>query len=346
MAKKYTKEELIEILRQLANELGRSPKKKEIKQFDAIKRNFGNLNNALRAAGLPLNREYSTYTNVDLIRILQNKADELGRPPTPKEIKQADTIKKRFGSFNNGLKAAGLPIIKEYPTPRKYTDDELIEILKQKEIELGRPPKYTEVKQKKAIANHFGSFTKGLLAAGLTPQSKQDKYTNDELIEIIKKRAQELGRPPKQREIKEAFTIKKRFGSFTKGLKAAGFELEHLSSPYTTEQLIEIIQKKAKKLGRAPKSEELKERSSIMRHFGSYNKALEAAGLIPNQPRYTEEELIEILQNKAKELGRSPKIKEVKQGVTIAYRFGSFNNALMAAGLPLNRKRRKTNDQE
>lgn len=277
---------------------------------------------------------------------MQNKADELGCPPTPKEIKQADTIKKRFGSFNNGLKAADLPIIKEYPTPRKYTDDELIEILKQKAIELGRPPKYTEVKQKKAIANHFGSFTKGLQAAGLTPQSKQDKYTNDELIEIIKKRAQELGRPPKQREIKEAFTIKKRFGSFTKGLKAAGFELEHLSSPYTTEQLIEIIQKKAKKLGRAPKSEELKERSSIMRHFGSYNKALEAAGLIPNQPRYTEEELIEILQNKAKELGRSPKIKEVKQGVTIAYRFGSFNNALMAAGLPLNRKRRKTTNQE
>ncbi|MEC1657238.1 hypothetical protein P9D81_20530 [Bacillus haynesii] len=62
--------------------------------------------------------------------------------------------------------------------------------------------------------------------------------------------------------------------------------------------------------------------------------------------KYTKEELIEILRQRANELGRSPKIQEVKQRRTIIKHFGSFNKALIAAGLPLNRKRKKKNDQE
>lgn len=57
--------------------------------------------------------------------------------------------------------------------------------------------------------------------------------------------------------------------------------------------------------------------------------------------RYTKEELIETLQQKAKELGRPPKQKDVKQYGTIVRQFGSFNNGLEAAGLPVNKKSKK-----
>ncbi|MGX1687607.1 homing endonuclease associated repeat-containing protein, partial [Bacillus subtilis] len=70
----------------------------------------------------------------------------------------------------------------------------------------------------------------------------------------------------------------------------------------------------------------------------------------PNQTRrktyrrktYTEENLIEILRQKAKELGRSPKTKEVKQWKTIKNHFGSYNTGLKAAGLIPNKRGRKT----
>lgn len=58
---------------------------------------------------------------------------------------------------------------------KKYTDEDLIEILQQKAKELGRPPKTREVRQWGTIINHFGSFDKALEAAGLTPNKKTSK---------------------------------------------------------------------------------------------------------------------------------------------------------------------------
>ncbi|BCT30477.1 homing endonuclease associated repeat-containing protein [Bacillus velezensis] len=75
---------------------------------------------------------------------------------------------------------------------------------------------------------------------------------------------------------------------------------------YTKKELIQILQQKEKELGRTPKAKEVKQYKAILKLFGSYKKALEAAGLSKNK-KYTEEELISELQKKAKELGRTPK---------------------------------------
>lgn len=55
--------------------------------------------------------------------------------------------------------------------------------------------------------------------------------------------------------------------------------------------------------------------------------------------RYTRQELILIIQHKAEELGRSPTAAEMKKPCSSAYsnRFGSWNNALRAAGLQINK---------
>ncbi|WP_411801476.1 homing endonuclease associated repeat-containing protein [Bacillus glycinifermentans] len=56
---------------------------------------------------------------------------------------------------------------------------------------------------------------------------------------------------------------------------------------------------------------------------------------------YTKEELIEILCQKANELGRSPKFYEVIQRHTVIKYFGSFNEGLIAAGLSPNKKTKR-----
>ncbi|WP_413789138.1 homing endonuclease associated repeat-containing protein, partial [Bacillus velezensis] len=68
------------------------------------------------------------------------------------------------------------------------------------------------------IRKHFGSFNKGLEAAGLALNTVGNRtYTENDLIEILQQKAKELGRPPKQREVKQWATIRNHFGSFNKG---------------------------------------------------------------------------------------------------------------------------------
>ena len=50
------------------------------------------------------------------------------------------------------------------------------------------------------------------------------------------------------------------------------------------------------------------------------------------KPKYTNEELIEVIKAKTEELGRAPKIKEISQRETINRRFGSWNKALEQIG--------------
>ena len=56
---------------------------------------------------------------------------------------------------------------------------------------------------------------------------------------------------------------------------------------------------------------------------------------------YTDEQLIENIKSKAKEVGRSPYFKEVEGASVAAKRFGSWNNALKVAGLCANRSNEK-----
>lgn len=56
--------------------------------------------------------------------------------------------------------------------------------------------------------------------------------------------------------------------------------------------------------------------------------------------KYTDEELLENLVNLAERLGRTPSQTEVRNpdSCTYRYRFGSYNNAVVAAGLEPNRQ--------
>lgn len=130
-----------------------------------------------------------------------------------------------------------------------------------------------------------------------------------------------------------------------------------MAKQYTDEQILSDLQKLARELGRTPSINDIKEASKLGKcvssrtfylRFGSYNVAVEAAGLVPNptlkmfySKKYTNEQLIAQLQRLQKFLNRTPTSKDVEtycaelkmaSASTFEHQFGSFMNALESAG--------------
>ena len=333
---KYTKEGLLYIIRARAKRLGRPPYSTELPQASSIIGYFGSWAKALEAAGLEAKTQRK-YTKEELLDIIKAKAEELGRVPNSSEILQGSTITRRFGSWDKALEEVGMKPNKR----KKYTKEELLDIIKTKVEELGRPPYSTELPQASSIIGYFGSWAKALEAAGLEAKT-QRKYTKEELLDIIKAKAEKLGRAPYASEVAQGAIIARIFGGWDKALGIAGMKVNYIRElKYTKEELLNIIKAKTEELGRTPNSIEIPQASSIIRYFGSWNKALEAAGMKPNTRKYTKEELLDIIRAKAEELGRVPYTREVSKATTIARVFGGWDKAIEAAEITSKSKLQK-----
>lgn len=129
------------------------------------------------------------------------------------------------------------------------SDEELLDILRKKSKELnGRAPIRSEidVKYQLMIKNRFGPWNKAIRCAGLVPSTgpksennvnyicpdelakkmpkPYDEYSDEELLHIIITKKEELGRPPKTKELKleERHFLARRFGSLSEAYIKAG----------------------------------------------------------------------------------------------------------------------------
>jgi hypothetical protein len=179
------------------------------------------------------------------------------------------------------------------------------------------------------------------------------KYSERELIDALRGLAERLGRAPSAVDAGEdpqspvSRTYQLHFGSWLEALEAAGIESEPSQTGYSREELLESLRDLAERLSWAPRMVDMDEdprtpsSSTYRRHFGSWLKALEAAGIQsgPRQSGYSREELLESLQTLAKELGHVPTGREMSaredlpHATTYWKRFGRWNAAVRAAGL-------------
>ena len=162
---------------------------------------------------------------------------------------------------------------------------------------------------------------------------------------------QRLGRVPladdfnKKKGLPSYMTYMNYFGSWNNALKEAGFK-PTVRKDYTKEELIKILQEFAQELGRTPMQRDLIKYPNLPSirtfyyHFETWNNALREAGIsVIEKKKYNKENLIEILQQLAQELGRTPIIADLKKRSdlpsekTYQIRFGSWSNALREAGL-------------
>lgn len=141
-------------------------------------------------------------------------------------------------------------------------------------------------------------------------------------------------------------TIRRRFGlTFNQFLVDIGLPLKKkLNVRKSKDEMIDDLRTLADKLGRTPKTSDLVGldnvcgKGSYANVFGTWSNALKIAGLDPVWCPLTDDELIEELNRFYQENDRSPTIRDTLKygGCTFANRFGTWNNALEKAGLPLN----------
>ena len=119
--RRYSDEQLLEELRASAERLGRSPTMKEFAADEGAKvhpqtviEHFGTWNAAKRAAGLVPRR---FVTREELVAVLKQLGDELGRPPTARDLdaRRGSMPSKSlywhtFGSLSSALAEAGFDV--------------------------------------------------------------------------------------------------------------------------------------------------------------------------------------------------------------------------------------------
>jgi hypothetical protein len=114
---------------------------------------------------------------------------------------------------------------------------------------------------------------------------------------------------------------------------------------YTDEQILEQLHASAERLGRSPTMREFAadpgaevHPQTVIEHFGTWNAAKRAAGLMPRR-FISREELLEQLRRLAEELGRTPTARDLDSNrrriaskSLIWHTFGSLSAALREAG--------------
>jgi hypothetical protein len=114
---------------------------------------------------------------------------------------------------------------------------------------------------------------------------------------------------------------------------------------YTDEDILEELRAGAERLGRSPTMREFARDTearvhpqTVIEHFGTWNAAKRAAGLVPRR-FLTREELLQQLRDLGAELGRVPKPRDLAarrrsmpSASLYAHTFGSLGNALREAG--------------
>ena len=114
---------------------------------------------------------------------------------------------------------------------------------------------------------------------------------------------------------------------------------------YTDDQILAELSASAARLGRSPTMREFADDpetsvhpQTVIEHFGSWNEAKRKAGLVPRRFA-TREELLELLRELGKELGRIPTARDIEQRrgrmpskSLYWHTFGSLASALREAG--------------
>lgn len=176
----------------------------------------------------------------------------------------------------------------------------------------------------------------------------QQEISEGDLVEELRRLTQELGKPPGRRDMDNlgeyaSSTYSGHFGSWNGALERAGVGINEEGTNSEDALLKEICQLE-EKLGRPPTSKDMKSGGkhcpkSYAQQFGSWNKALEAAGFdIHSTYDNSREELEKNLRIVADKIGRAPTTNEFQEFGEYGYpcyfsRYGSWEEALKSAGL-------------
>ena len=217
----WNKELIAESFRRIYSELGHTPTSTEIfsssnsnrPSFYILEKTFGDLHTALLYSGIPVTIIPQTDNKVALA-----VRKELGLPEDYLEL--CEFVVKNHnnpGSIAHLIDPGFAVKALEHPENircwglRPSTKSEILAALKRKSQELGHVPKRDEYFSDPMMATNlqvnvnFGCYTKMLVEAGLrdAPHTRGKKLSKSEMIDLVKKKAIELGRTPLLKELND-----------------------------------------------------------------------------------------------------------------------------------------------
>lgn len=195
------------------------------------------------------------------------------------------------------------------------------------------------------------------LADQPTDWEEKPHATHAELLEELRRLTDQLGYPPRAREINEygefSFdTYTRRFGRIDTAFEEAGIDAPE--GKIRTTELIEALQRLTDELDPPPQAEDIREHGEFSYYtyknrFGSRDNALKEAGIDVPEGHISTDELIEDLQRLADELNRPPRSREIDEHGKFSYwayrnRFGGLNDALKEVGIDVPEGRISTDE--
>ncbi|QLH81254.1 homing endonuclease associated repeat-containing protein [Halosimplex pelagicum] len=174
-------------------------------------------------------------------------------------------------------------------------------------------------------------------------------YSDTDLLSEIERLADELGHPPSLTEVREhgqysVTTYYDRFGSWQDAVEAAGYDPQAPTTEIPESELLAELRELAEEFGEPPSAAQMDAdgeywASTYRDRFGSWNEAIEAAGLEPtDEPsQIPDSDLLAEINRLADDLGDPPTFQEMDEQGEYAARvyvshFGSWNAAIEAAG--------------
>jgi len=268
----------------------------------AADRRFGNWSEALRRSGIDPNtipnlRRWTASAVVSQIHRLDLQADPLHLSAVSRRdggLVGAALV--RFGSWDSALRAAGCDPAAIRRIRPAWTRATIVQVIQRRaaaglSVASGKMRPHSA---RMAALRIFGSWDAALRAAGardLVPQRR--RWSPEAVVERIRRYHQE-GRPLNFGAVRRengplVVAARQHFGQWDLALHAAGLDpsrIRRRCPEWTRVGVLEAIRERAAAglplRGKAIKPKSLM--ASARRFFGSWPKALEAAGVAPSQP--------------------------------------------------------------
>lgn len=359
MGRRIPDSDLIDELVSVSEAIGRTPRRDDMEEkgqysSSTYKNRFGSWNEALEAAGFQPNKEWG-ITQDALIEEVQKVNDSLDTTPRRKDMEYSQyspqVYTKRFESWECVLQRANIEV-----DPYEIPIDELQNELVRLSTVVGGSPTEEEMWKQGAYSpaayqRRFGSWNEALKHVGLPVNARRNIPTH-ELIEALQELHITLCKTPERDDMttEGAFSpdvFEDRFRSWNGALEACGIPIDSVRS-VSREAALDDLRRVSHIIGTTPSQEDYLRHGthSVMtpiEKFGSWNAALETAGLTINEEKHiSETSLLEDIHRIVDEFGSVPSFREMhSQSVyspgTYMEHFGSWNNAIEAAGYSIKR---------